>query len=420
MKNYLLHYNQKILKIIKDVGRIADEQNIKAYLVGGSVRDILLKRKNLDVDIVVEGDAIVFAKEIEQKKQVSFVYHQKFGTASGGLWEGISLDLASARKERYASSGALPTVQRGMLKEDLFRRDFTINAMAIGINRENFGTLIDLWGGGEDLKNKKIRVLHSKSFEDDPTRILRAIRFEQRFGFKIERQTYALLKEALRNQYPLRVKPPRYFNEFKKILQEDNPVKGLERLKQIHAIDFLKEEEGQKISLSVMRRIFDNKKWIQKNTASIWLIYFMSLVFQANHWTHKILADKFQFKKEEKMSMMQLAQWKEIYRQLSRKNLLASEVYLILKRLTVDNLLCFQFQTQNKYVVDRIHQFLEKDRHVMLKVTGEDLKHLGCISGKEIGSVLKKLRLRIIDGGIKTKQQELTIVKKILEGRKYG
>ena len=205
LKNFLFDYEKKVLSLIKKIGRMADKNGISAYLVGGAVRDIILGCRNLDIDIVVDNNAIEFADNLSSAFNVEFIKYKKFGTATGMFPGKIQIDLASARKETYDFSGALPTVFKGDLNDDLFRRDFTINAMAISINRKNFGRLIDEWGGFKDLKNKKIRVMHKNSFKDDPTRLMRAVRFEQRFDFKIEKQTLSYFKEALRKKYFLNV-----------------------------------------------------------------------------------------------------------------------------------------------------------------------------------------------------------------------
>jgi tRNA nucleotidyltransferase (CCA-adding enzyme) len=157
------------------------------------VRDLLLGVPNLDLDFVVEGDAIGLAKEFAEAVDGKLTVHPMFNTATVKLdkWK---VDFAMARTEIYAKPGALPTVKPGTLKTDLFRRDFTINAMAVCLNHEHYGELIDLYGGLDDLKNKLIRVLHEKSFSDDATRIWRAIRYEQRLGFRIEPDTLKLMK----------------------------------------------------------------------------------------------------------------------------------------------------------------------------------------------------------------------------------
>src|SRR3989338_6390276 len=176
MKINLYGLKKEIAALVREIGETADENRLTTYVVGGFVRDLILKRKNLDLDIVVEGDAIGFARAFSKKKHAALTVYEKFGTATLRLPSGLKFDIAMGRKEAYPYSGALPVVAAGFIANDLFRRDFTINAMAVVINPQRFGELIDRFGGLGDLQRKKIRVLHEESFADDPTRILRAVR----------------------------------------------------------------------------------------------------------------------------------------------------------------------------------------------------------------------------------------------------
>ncbi|MBM3252498.1 MAG: hypothetical protein FJZ11_06970, partial [Candidatus Omnitrophica bacterium] len=180
------------LNLLRQIGEFAQENNYLAFVVGGVVRDLYLSRKNLDLDIVIEGDGIDFARKLSKKFNAEITKHERFNTAVLILPNGMKIDIAMARKEVYEYPGALPKVSPGRIIDDLHRRDFSINAMAIDITPGGFGTLIDFFDGLKDLKDKKIKVLHDSSFIDDPTRILRAIRFEQRFKFNLDEQTFDL------------------------------------------------------------------------------------------------------------------------------------------------------------------------------------------------------------------------------------
>ena len=184
--NNLENLPQDILRLFRQIGKIAQENNCRVYIVGGMIRDLYLGRENFDFDIVVEGDGIALAKKLADKFKAKLVDHEKFATAVLFVPNGIKIDIATARKETYEHPGALPNVVPGNIEDDLSRRDFSINAMAASLNPEDFGELIDFFDGLSDLKKKEIKVLHDLSFIDDPTRILRAIRFEQRLKFKIE------------------------------------------------------------------------------------------------------------------------------------------------------------------------------------------------------------------------------------------
>jgi tRNA nucleotidyltransferase (CCA-adding enzyme) len=244
------------LTLLKSVASVAHGLHLPVYVVGGFVRDLILERPSLDFDIVVEGDAIALATAIVQRYGGRLTSHGRFGTAKwflGGakIEYGVLeteradsdqpvdslpphtsipefLDLISARTEFYTHPTALPTVERGSIKLDLHRRDFTINTLALRLDGHHYGDLYDYWGGLDDLRKGQIRVLHSISFVDDPTRMLRAVRFEQRFGFRIEDRTLQLLCEAL----PLmnRVSGDRIRHELDHILDEDKAARMLARL----------------------------------------------------------------------------------------------------------------------------------------------------------------------------------------------
>src|SRR5208337_1324879 len=151
------------------LGNLADEMGYHAYLVGGFVRDLLLRNENFDIDIVIEGEGIRFAEEMARRFHVKARMHKEFGTAKVLYRDGFKVDVATARLEYYKAPAALPIVEHSSLKLDLYRRDFTINTLAISLNRNTFGELVDFFGAQRDIKDKSIRVLHSLSFVEDPT-----------------------------------------------------------------------------------------------------------------------------------------------------------------------------------------------------------------------------------------------------------
>jgi len=407
MKNYFKNCNKNVLKVIQKIGRVADKQGLSAYVVGGIVRDILLKRDHLDVDIVIEGDAILFARVLEKKFKVKFTCYSQFKTASAVLAKGLQIDLATARKEHYSSPGALPIVLQGGVKEDLFRRDFTINAMAISINLTRFGQLVDYWGGLKDLERKKIRILHDQSFADDPTRILRAVRFEQRFDFKMERKTLSLLKQALALQYPILVKPPRYFAEFRNLLNEDNPVKGLQRLKQLKGFEFIA------VTFNINSRHL-GKIHLQHKLCPIELrsfVYFLCLIDTLESEKLQDIAKRFSFTRNERKSILQILEISGIIKSLKKAHLRPSQVYQMLQPLTEEVVWYLRGIMRNQLSCRYIDHFLNVDRRLATRMTGEDLKGLGVISGKKMGIILKTLLYQKMDGAIRTKRDEMRIVK---------
>ncbi|MBN1870720.1 MAG: CCA tRNA nucleotidyltransferase [Candidatus Omnitrophica bacterium] len=409
MKNYLLNLDQKSLQTIREIGEEAERKKRSAYIVGGVVRDIILKRKNLDLDIVVIANAIGLARDLAKKWNGKVTTYKEFGTASLETSEGFRIDFATARRECYAHSGALPHVQPGNLSEDLLRRDFTMNAMAIAINPDCFGQLIDGLGSLTDLQKGVIKVLYDQSFMDDPTRILRAVRFEQRFSFKMEERTLSLLKAALQKKAFLNVKPPRYFDEFKNILHEEDPIKCLKRLHQLGGLGFLNprfKAHLQDLNL-LHQRIQETRKHLFYRQKDWWLIYFMGLMANADCRVVDRVLTKFSFTKNERVGIQQSLKANEVIKKLSVRQLRPSQVYQALRYLTGEMILYLRVMTSTRIVHRRIDQFLIHSRYVKLYINGEALKQMGIVSGSSMGKILEDILCLKIDGKISTRQEEL-------------
>ena len=391
------------------IGDIANKEGYGAYLIGGTVRDILLKKKNVDIDIAIEGDAIHLARILEKKLKAKAVFHKQFGTATLSINKGLRIDLVTARDEYYSKPGALPTVEPGSLEDDILRRDFSINAMAASLNNEDIGQLIDDHFGAEDLKKKLIRILHGKSFIDDPTRIFRAVRYEQRFGFKIEKETLRLLRNAVKKNCLKTVTNERLIAEVKKFLEEDDPVRCLRRLHLLKGTTFF--DRNLDICWKKVGRLKRHFK-----TSSGWL--FILFVFAQSIPKHrqKMFLSNFPLKKDEKTCLVQLFDSKKALSKISKKTVKPSGIYEALKDLNEDVIYYLLIQNTNKAVQPRIKKFLDKYRNVEIKINGDDLKKAGYRSGKVIGDVLKKILLKKIDGKIKTKQQELSLASGFLKG----
>ncbi len=226
-----------LLRRLRELSELAQEMGFGLYLVGGFVRDLLLGHPTLDLDLVVEGDAIALAHALAPRWGAQVRSHRRFGTAKLLLPPELArelglphLDLATARTEIYERPTALPVVEYASLQSDLYRRDFTVNAMAVALNPREYGRLIDPFGGERDLRRRLLRILHNLSFVDDPTRILRAARLEARLDFRVEPRTLEILRDALGDRLLARTSPTRVWQELELILQEPTAVQALERL----------------------------------------------------------------------------------------------------------------------------------------------------------------------------------------------
>jgi len=221
---------KKYKALFKTLGKIAEENNLNVWVVGGAVRDFYLKRPVKDIDITVEGDPAPLVNYIVKKYGVTAEKFEDFGTYRINIGKHLKLDFVRARKEVYPEPGALPVVSPGTIKEDLFRRDFTANAWALSIMPDSYGASYDPYGSKAAIDGKYIQILHNKSFDDDPTRLFRAVRFAGRFNWDIEENTSRLMKSACAEELPLLISRDRIRNEFIKILQEKKTKRIFELL----------------------------------------------------------------------------------------------------------------------------------------------------------------------------------------------
>ena len=254
----LARLSGRAVELLDMCGRIAEERGENAYLVGGSVRDLILGRGETDLDVVVEGEGMAVAQALARSTGGTLTRHHVFQTARVDTRDGMRIDVATARSEDYPRPGQLPRVVAGSLQEDLQRRDFTINTMAIALDPACHGELIDPEGGVEDLQAGMIRVLHSRSFADDPTRILRALRFVDRFGYPLEEQTGQQLSDAVAGGYLEHVSGARVRRELSYMFSE-SPVEGpliLQEHGVLYAI-----HEGMAADRAFLELLTRNRAW---------------------------------------------------------------------------------------------------------------------------------------------------------------
>ena len=229
----IIKINRKLKSQLKQIGLIAQSNGVRAYLVGGPVRDLLCGKQSFDLDIAIEGNTAKFINALSKKLKAKVVSHKRFGTFVLTLQNSSHIDFATARSEKYLKPGALPEVEFCSIENDLSRRDFTLNAIAFSINPTSFGEIIDPFSGVLAVRNKILQVLHSLSFQDDPTRIFRLARFASR-GFKVEENTLKLAKKYCR--FIKNISPQRIKNELIALLKEKNPGYAFNLLSGIGAI----------------------------------------------------------------------------------------------------------------------------------------------------------------------------------------
>lgn len=403
---------RKIIDLLKKVGEIGDSVGYSVYAVGGFIRDLLLRQKNLDIDIVVEGDAILLAKKISKNLGARVHSHPKFGTAVVVFPDGFCIDIATARTEFYETPGVLPTVEMSSLKLDLYRRDFTINTLAVKLNSKQFGLLMDFFGAQQDIKQGVIRILHNLSFVEDPTRILRAVRFEQRFGFKIGKHTLNLIYQAEKLNLLEHVSGARIWHELKLILEEENPSAILKRLHALKALKFLhpsivwnKQLEDLFKEIKVVFSWFDLlylKKSYDKS-----LVYLLGLVDNLNKEDLSAFLDKLEFSEGLKRRILEKRYLiLEIYNKWQvAPSILPSQIYFTLKDLPTEYLLYLMAKMPEKKK-KCVSDYFVKLKDVETILTGEDLKAIGFRPGPIFKKILEGLLKAKLDGIVKTRADE--------------
>ncbi|HQP12633.1 MAG TPA: hypothetical protein PK470_07715 [Candidatus Omnitrophota bacterium] len=336
------YLNPPVKALLECVSRAGEDAGIPVYIVGGTVRDILLHNRNVDLDCVVEGNAIALAQHVAKLVRGELKTHERFQTATVTSPDQVSIDFAMAREELYPRPGALPVVRPGTLEADLKRRDFTINAMAAALHGPTEGVLRDVYDGVLDLRRRYIRILHDSSFVDDPTRILRGIRFEQRLNFKFEPRTARLLKSALRENVLARIHPARYFTDFRKMLKEETAPACVRRLRRLGGMDgFFK---GQDINVRVLARV-ERQRWmlpasLYRQCGADWaLIRFMALLAGLEKARVEDILQGVPVCRRENEAILASLQAVEHVKALSDKRMASSDIYAILKPLALENIL---------------------------------------------------------------------------------
>ncbi|MBN2186297.1 MAG: CCA tRNA nucleotidyltransferase [Dehalococcoidia bacterium] len=390
---------EQVLELVKTTSKQADKLGGKLYLVGGVVRDLLLGYPNFDLDLVVEGDAVKLAQQIAGIGQSKLVVHPRFGTAKLSYGNFI-LDMATARSESYAKSGALPTVAPGTLNNDLSRRDFSINAMAISLAPGNYGELIDPYQGRSDLEQRLIRILHPKSFSDDATRILRAIRYEQRLQFGLETQTARLLKQDIPRLDT--ISGDRIRHELELIFREKHPEHAIKRLGELRAL--------QRLSPSFkgngwIAEKFDRARCLNKPN-QLPPLYFCLLIYQLSERENEQFIRHLNVPKKLSQALHDTLHLKARLSLLDKPCIKASEIYYLLHEYDPLAIQANAIASESSTVQSHLQLFLTKLRYVKTLLNGEELKRLGISSGPEMGKTLQILHKAKLDGEIKDKGDE--------------
>jgi len=411
----------KIRKILKKMSETADNLNMNAFIVGGFVRDLILDKPNFDMDIVVEGDAIVFAENLQKILRGKLKCHNRFKTAKLMLDNGVEIDIATARTEFYGYPAALPVVESSSLRHDLLRRDFTINTLALSLNKRTFGTLIDFFQGEKDIKEKKIHVLHDLSFVEDPTRIFRALRFEQRFDFKIDAHTENLIKAAVDLEMFDRLHKFRIGDELMQLLNEPYPLKVIRRMSLLHELKFIHprikfDEKMVGLLESVQEVLGWYKLSFPGKAVQRWIVYLLVIFDRLNSKSLQETFNNFAFGKRAKNCILKCKhKQKKIVTLLSAKEkIVPSRICRILRGLPLETVLFFMAKSGASEKKEIFIKFLTKYVNIKLKISGEDLKLFAPKSGPRFKKALEETLEAKVDGKVSGKSDELKFARSIL------
>jgi tRNA nucleotidyltransferase (CCA-adding enzyme) len=412
--------------LLRSISQVAESGAYSVFLVGGVVRDLLLGFPNLDLDIVVEGDGIEFARLLAHEIKGRVRSHRKFGTAVVILSAGRRIDVATARTEFYERPAALPTVEVSSIRQDLYRRDFTINAMAVALTGERFGELLDYFGGLRDLERRHVRILHNLSFVEDPTRIFRAVRFEQRYGFELERQTEILARRAVEMEIVGKLTNARVRDELIDIFSEPCPLpfKAVERLEDLGALHTLHPDLVVSQAMRGRYRLMskhcaeamelvgeDVKKWIPSLAAML-----EDLPLQESEkWCHQM-----RFKRDNTGAILQcLGRVPGIIKIFSSEELSPSRVVDFLDPL-VGEALAYLYILGGPQPRKNVVSYIERWMDIAPEIKGNDLAELGLKPSRAYTDILARLRAAKLDGKVKDREEELKLARRLVKKAQKG
>jgi len=418
----------RLLALLQDAGRTAQEMGYRLYLVGGFVRDLLLglpeqEEHEFDIDVVVEGDAIRLARRLARRCGGRVRSHSRFGTAKWIIEEDdspLSIDFATARTEFYEHPTALPQVERSSIQQDLHRRDFTINTLAIRLDPDHYGELLDFFGGEKDLREGRIRVLHSLSFVEDPTRMLRAVRLEQRLGFTIEERTLELMRGAL--DLLNRVSGERIRHELYLIFQEKEPERALRRLTELGILSQihprLRGDEWLAQRYRDLRILAD--RWSGEKPVDRSWAYLALLIYRLTAPELETVIQRLRFKRDDADKLRQVVALRRLAPQLADTEQPPSALARLLRPYDEAALFILWLATDDETVRQQVERYQRTLRHVRPTLDGRYLQDLGLKPGPIYGRILERLRDARLDGEVSTVEEEKVLVQKLLAEEGVG
>jgi tRNA nucleotidyltransferase (CCA-adding enzyme) len=426
------------LALLKLVAGASEKGQHAIYIVGGFVRDLLLERPSIDFDIVVEGDALQIAQALSQQYGGRVIPHKRFSTAKWfikpirlnllkrmGIENGRAtdlpeaLDFISARTEFYDHPTALPTVERSSIKLDLHRRDFTINTLALRLDGHHYGELYDYWGGLQDLEKKQVRVLHSLSFVDDPTRLLRAVRFEQRFHFQIEKRTLQLMTEALELLHQL--SGERIHHELDLIFDDHDPVSIMRRLEELgllrHIHPGLRWQAQNDAFFSQAISYAQFSDWnlpdLIGNTTTRHALIYLTWLASLDGNTGLEVANRLRLPRQLQDTLAHILSARQKLDQLAAE--LPSQLTLELEKIPLYGVFALYIVCEHSSLKDSINLYATKWRFIFPGVDGNTLLSRGIPPGPKYTSILSTIRDAWLDGRVTNEKEEEELLERLLK-----
>jgi tRNA nucleotidyltransferase (CCA-adding enzyme) len=383
------------------------------YLVGGAVRDVLMGEPNFDVDIAVEGDGIAFGKALARVLGGRPVPHEKFGTVVVLHGEGGRIDVATARTEFYDYPGALPAVEQASIRQDLYRRDFTINAMAVSLKGEDFGRLVDYFGGHRDLESRLIRVLHNLSFIDDPTRIFRAIRYENRYGFRMDAHTLALARACVEMELVGELSSARLRDELQDLFSEDRVTDSVRRLAELGIDRAVHARLAADDDAARLIEQLDGLRIRYAPSTPAWRLRLAVLARKMSSTEVLDWSDRLKLRRRDAERIADAVTVAPRLRELVAGIKEAAELRAVVEPHDPDGALLALAQAKGKGA-KQLTRYFEELRGVRLEISGGDLVGLGLGESPRVGAVLEELLRRKLNGQLDGRSAELEAARELL------
>jgi tRNA nucleotidyltransferase (CCA-adding enzyme) len=416
-----------LIKRLQQIGEVADGIGCEAFVVGGFVRDLFLYRQDEDLDIVIEGEGIAFARQYAKLVGARIHTHDKFGTAVIIFPDGFKIDVASARMEYCKFPAALPVVEMSSIKLDLYRRDFTINTLAIQLNPDKFGTLIDFFAARKDIKEKIIRILHNLSFVEDPTRVFRAIRFEQRFEFTIGKLTAGLISNAVAMDFFRGLSGKRVFTELRLIMEEKNSASAIMRLNDFDLLKVIHPSITlDKIFIALLNSVKEVLSWhdllFLGEPYKKWIVFFLVVINQCNANRTQEICRRFELAPEyEKIFCVERFEADRCGPWLERNQTASdSSLYRKLSGFRTELILYMMASARKQAVKKSISHFFTDLRRTAISLKGRYLKKMKLTPGPVYRKILAAVLDAKLDGKLKTKKDEIAFARQYIKTHRYS